>query len=114
MKVQLQPKKSLDPSELERIKEKEEQILLRKKELLERKKSSEEEKRKRMEKLLETKNVKFGHVESKLTEETKAIIGKKTEKFDPKKGDQPKIADTFGGMLGKGPSRAIPTWRQGG
>lgn len=112
-KVQIQNKKSIDPAEMERIRAKEEQISLRKKELLERKKSSEEEKRRRMEKIMENKNVKFGYVESKLNEETKAIIAKKTEKFDPKKGDQPKIADTFGGMIGKGPSRAIPAWRQG-
>lgn len=110
---QLQSKKSFDPAEIERIRAKEEQILLRKKQLLERKKSSEEEKRRRIEKLIESKNVKFGYVESKLNEETKAIIAKKTEKFDPKKGDQAKIADTFGGMIGKGPSRAIPSWRQG-
>ena len=105
---ELQHKKSIDPAEMERIRAKEEQILL-----LERKRSEEEEKRKRIERLIESKNVKFGYVESKLNEETKAIIGKKTEKFDPKKGDQPKIADTFGGMIGKGPSRAIPVWRQG-
>lgn len=112
----LQPpiKKTLDPFEIERIKLKEEQILNRKKELIEKKKSFEEEKKKRLEKLFETKQIKFSYVESKLNEETKTIIGKKTPKFDPFKGDQPKIADTFGGMIGKGPSRAIPSWRQGG
>ncbi len=107
-------RKIVDPLEMERIRLKEEKLILRRKELFEKKKNEQEEKKNKMQRLLETKNVKFGYVESKLTEETKAIIGKKTEKFDPKKGDQPKFAETFGGMLGKGPSRAIPSWRQGG
>lgn len=111
-KLQPAPKKTVDPSELERIKQKEEQILLKKKELLEKRKISEEEKKKKLEKMLETKNIKFSYVDSKLNEQTKAIQGKKNEKFDPRR-DQPKLADTFGGVLGKGPSRAIPSWRQG-
>ena len=109
----LNAKKILDPAEIERIRLKEEQILVKRKLIIEKKKNQELLKKIKQEKLLESKNVKFGYVESKLNEETKAIQGKKTEKFDTKKGDQPRIADTFGGMLGKGPSRAIPTWRQG-
>ena len=113
-KIEEKTQRKIDPLEMERIRLKEEELISRKKELFEKKKNEQEEKRNKMQRLLETKSVKFGYVESKLLEETKTIIGKKTEKFDPKRGDQPKLAETFGGMLGKGPSRAIPLWRQGG
>lgn len=43
-------------------------------------------------------------VESKLFVETKAVVEKKREKFDPKKDGPGKDADTFGGRLPIAPS----------
>ncbi len=54
--------------------------------------------------------IKFAYVEPKLEEETTAIAGKKTQKFD---GKNPKYADNFGGQAVRTTGRAIPSWRQG-
>ena len=59
---------------------------------------------------IEDKYVKFSHVESKLTEPTKAMEMQKRQKFDPSL-DKGKYADTFGGnLLGNG-RRGMPQWR---
>ena len=51
-------------------------------------------------------------VESKLFVETKAVVEKKREKFDPKKDGPGKDAETFGGRLHMAPAlRNQPQWR---
>ena len=104
--------KFLNPFELERIRQKEEKLLERKLILLETQQIKLTEKILSQEKTKELMKAKFAYVEPKLDHQTAAIANKKTKKFDPKQ-DQGKLADTFGGMLGKGMSRAVPSWRQG-
>lgn len=105
-------KRRLDKEEIERLKEREDHLMKKNFEKLAMKKKAEQEKEARTKRLMEANTYAFGHVESKLTEETKAIGGKKREKFDPKK-DTGRMGDNFGGSLVRNAGRAIPMWRQG-
>lgn len=62
------------------------------------------------EELRERKLIKYSHVNSKLEEKTTAMKEKERGKYD---GTNPKEANTFGGIIGTGVGRAVPSWRQG-
>lgn len=56
---------------------------------------------------------KYGKVESKLLQQTKAQLDKKREKFDPKKDGTGRDALTMGGNVLGVPMRSQPGWRAG-
>ncbi len=105
-------KRRLDKDEMERLKEREDYLMKKNFEKVALKKKAQQEKEARVQRLLESNKYEFAHVESKLTEETKAQVGKRREKFDPKK-DTGRMGDNFGGAMVRNFGRAIPMWRQG-
>lgn len=105
-------KKKMNALDSVRLREREEKSFQKKIELLTQQKFKQFEKERKKQIMIEGPGInKYGHVESKLTEETKAAQLRKREKFDPRV-DEGKQANTFGGNLNH-LMRAVPSWRQG-
>lgn len=98
-------------SDLKRIKEREEEILLRKKELSKAKEIKQRERQKRIESAKGPLAQKYLYVEGKLLSDTPASQNKQREKFNPQQ-QKGKEASTLGGVLLQAQGRAIPVWRQ--
>lgn len=105
-------KRHLTKEELARLKEKEDEILRKKQELLAIKKQKQLEKTEKIQRFIENQSIAYSWVEPRLNEETKAVVEKKREKFDPTR-EQGRIAHTFGGNVTRSAGRAVPLWRQG-
>ena len=90
----------------ERIQKREQELQSRKQAIMQLKEISMKERESKLNSA-KTKLAEKYRVDSKLFVETKAVVEKKREKFDPKK-DSSKDAETFGGKLPIAPSMRQP------
>ena len=105
-------KRNLTQDEFIRIKEKEDELLKKKQDRINKDKLKKNEYELRKQKLLENASLNFAYVDSKLTETTKATLGRQRDKFDPRILPH-RDAATFGGSVTRTSGRAIPNWRMG-
>ena len=103
-------KKQLDKDQLERIKLRGEELLMKKHQIIKSKQEQLVPKGLAPSKVGEQLKNK---VESKLLVETKAMLDKKREKYDPDKDGPGRIANTMGGQILGSQLRQPALWRAG-
>lgn len=101
----------LNEEDKKRLKEREDKLIEQKR-LRTLSNMREKEEKSKQESLNKLKTqAKWSHVDSKLTQETYAVIARREANDNEKVGKAQ--ANTFGGMLVHRPTRAIPVWRAG-
>lgn len=97
---------------VERIREKEEEMVRRRQEKLNERKSAAQRRQSLMAATSQRLAEQYAYVESKLEEQTVTAVGKVVNKFDPMR--QPsKHADNFAGVLVRTQGRRLVAWRAG-
>ena len=108
--------RGMSQTQLERIKQREEELFARKHSKIQSKQKELQDRNAKIESLTQpTNHAKLlkNKVESKLLVETKALQDKKREKYDPKKDGPGQVAHTMGGNVLGFQMRSQPGWRAG-